>query len=278
MEVVSHPESDRFVLTFPDEPALRLFVDETKRQGAFLLGAAERPEQFARYTITLALAPGFEHNLRASVVQVFEASGGISVAFEVEGLSQAWEYELDRKLRADTEDSGEDSAEAETPEAEPSKELSGKQEKESEPKDTTERTGTSPIYRIRRMNPRERMHLATKAGRVERTVLLRDSSPQVLMALVTNPRVGADDILQIIRNPQASAGVLDRITREPRWLANSEIQKALVRNPKTPSTIVIRLIETLPTEELRQLAKMQTGLKEPLRKAALRVYLKRTSR
>ena len=249
MKIHPLPESASIELAFGNEAELRSFVESARSQGAFLLKLAELPRAFASYAIVLTLDPGFKTELKASVVQLFEEPN-TSAAFEVEPLPAGWEKEFERRLRRAT--NSED--------------------------DHSEMTGRPPIVRIRRLNVRERMQLATKADRIERAILLRDASPQVLMGLLTNPRVGSDDIIQIIRNPQVSPGVLDRLTRERRWLANPEIQKALVRNPKTPSPIALRLIESLPTEELRKLAKIQSGLRENLRKAALRVYLKRSRR
>jgi hypothetical protein len=250
LKVSSEPASNRIALTFDDESELRAFVTVAQSQGAFLLELAEPPILFASYEIHLRLTGGFDLQIEASVVQLFPGAATQSAVFELAPLSRGWELELERKLR-----------QAGAPD-----EMTN---------DSSEMTGVPPIVRIRQLNVRERMHLASKADRTERAVLLRDASPQVLLALVTNPQITADDIVQIIRNPQVSPGVLDRITRENRWLANTEIQKALVRNPKTPSPIALRLVDSLPTEELRKLAKIQSGLREDLRKAALRAYLKR---
>lgn len=251
MQVHSHLESNRLELVFGDESELRDFVDVARAQRAFLLELGEPPTLFASYEIRLRLTDGFDTAIEASVVQLFAGSGPQSAVFELGPLSRAWELEFERKLRSASAPGG-------------------------AADDSSEMTGVPPIVRLRQLNVRERMHLASKADRQERAVLLRDSSPQVLLALVTNPQITADDIVQIIRNPQVSPGVLDRITRENRWLANSEVQKALVRNPKTPSPIALRLVDGLPTEELRKLAKIQSGLRENLRKAALRAYLKRS--
>ncbi len=218
MEVHPHLESDRIDLAFEDDGKLRDFVDAARTQGAFLLELTALPTPLASYTIGLRLDSEFEAEFVATVVQLFEAPGGGSAAFQLEPLSRGWTLEFERRLR---------------------------QAREPE-KDHSEMTGVPPIVRIRRMNVRERMHLATKADRTERAALLRDGSPQVLTGLLTNPRIGAE--------------------------------KALVRNPKTPAPIALRLVGSLPTEELRKLAKIQSGLREELRKAALRVYLKRSQR
>lgn len=246
---VRHQQAEeRVELIFDDEEELGAFVETAREQGAILLELEPPPKAFAEYTVRLRLETDFEIDLGASVVQLFEQGDSTSAAFELAPLSRGWDLEFKRRLRQARQPTG----------------------------DHSEMTGQPPIVRIRQMNVRERMHLASKADRIERAALIRDSSAQVLMGLVANPRISADDIVQIIRNPQVSPGVLDRITRETRWLANSEIQKALVRNPKTPGPVALRLVDSLPTEELRKLAKIQSGLREPLRKAALRAYLKRT--
>ena len=243
-------DARRLSLEFETEHELLSFVDSAKGQGAFLLEMTEAPRPFVAYTVVLTLGSAVEHSMEASVVQVFEAAEGVSAAFEISPLPRIWEGELKRKL-----------ARAAGPEG-----------------DHSEMTGTPPIVRIREMNVQQRMRLAARADRVERAILLRDASPQVLLGLVTNPRIGADDIVQILRNPQVSTGVIEHISRERRWLSNPEIQKAIVRSPKTPSPIALRLVDLLPTEELRRLAKIQSGVRENLRKAALRVYLKRGAR
>ena len=250
LDILHQPAADRVELRFDSETELNDFVQAAREQGAVLLELKPAPRPFAQYRIRLRLEPEFEIDLEASVVQLFEEAGRCSAAFQLESMSRGWDLEYARRLRQAKAPAG----------------------------DASEMTGQPPIVRIRQMNVRQRMHLASKADRIERATLIRDSSPQVLMGLVTNPRIGSDDIVQIIRNPQVSPGVLDRITRETRWLANGEIQKALVRNPKTPGPIALRLVDSLPTEELRKLGKMQSGLREPLRKAALRAYLKRTRR
>jgi hypothetical protein len=252
MQIQPQLDSERLIVEFENAAELRSFAAEAASQGAVLLELSETPKLLARYRVSLTLPPSFEDEVEGTVVQVFEGPETSSVVLELEALADDWERAVSRRLDGDATPAEDDS------------------------EDHSERTGTPPIVRIRQMNVRERMQLAARADRIERGILQRDSSPQVLMLLVTNPRISADDIVQIVRNPQVSPGVIDRIARERRWLTNPEIQKALVKSPKTPSPIALRLVDSLPTRELRQLAKMQSGMRENLRRAALRVYLKRS--
>jgi len=183
------------------------------------------------------------------VVQIFEQGpGALAAAFQLDGWAPSKEDELKRKLAAGAEQAEEGEA-----------------------------RGAAPIYRIRRMNYNEKVRLALKADRGERQILCRDSTPQVLLNLLSNPRIESTDVLQIVKSTHANAGVLQRVASERRWMSNSEIQTAIVRNPKTPTPIAIRLLEVVPTQELRGMAKMG-ALREDVRRAAFRVYSKRMSR
>lgn len=139
-----------------------------------------------------------------------------------------------------------------------------------------EMRGTSPIHRIRQMNPRQRAILALKAGRTERRILLRDKSPQVLQNLLANPRVDAEEVLQIARSSHVVAPLLQRIAGDSRWNGNREILAIIARHPKTPSLLAARLMPSLRTADLRTMARMSSGLREMVRKAALREYMRRT--
>ena len=125
------------------------------------------------------------------------------------------------------------------------------------------------------MNVSERMRLASKAGRVERQVLLRDHSAQVLMGLLNNPRIEDKDILALVKSTHANGAIMERVARNRRWASNLEVKTAIVRNAKTPTPLAIRLIEGLRTPDLGALAKAGST-KEGVRRAALSLYLKRT--
>ena len=81
-------------------------------------------------------------------------------------------------------------------------------------------------------------------------------------------------MIELIKNPQTSGGLLQRVANDQRWSGNYEVQLALVKNPQTPSPVALRMIDLMRTSDLRFLAKSQ-ALRENVRKAALRVYLKR---
>jgi hypothetical protein len=147
---------------------------------------------------------------------------------------------------------------------------------ELETREETETSGVAPIYRIQQMNPNEKARLATRAGKQERQVLLRDSSPMVLQSLLANPRIEARDVVRIVKSTHVNGGLLKRIAEDGRWGKNQEILANIAKNPKTPPPLTARLMDRLRTSDLRFMGKMSSGLREDVRRAAFREYLRRS--
>jgi hypothetical protein len=137
--------------------------------------------------------------------------------------------------------------------------------------------GVSPAFRIRKMDPNQRFRLAVKASRPERAILLRDNSPQVLLGLLAHPRIEDTEVKAIVESAFSTGAIMKRVAANRKWMSNAEIQLAVVRSPKTPPPLAIKLLPSLRTSDLRILAKGSMS-REAIRRAALRVYLQRTSR
>lgn len=246
MRLVADLDAQTLRLELPDLDAAAGFLDQAERDGGFLLHLSQAPKPFATFALTAVTDGGaFVVSWESRVVQIFDRGGeGVDVAFQFDGWPSAKRQELERQRGgARTAEEG-------------------------------EVAGSSPAFRIQQMNPAQKARLAFQAGRTERRILRRESSPQVLTALLANPRIEAEDVLHLVQSAYAHAGLLKRIAEDRRWAANQEIRTAIVRNPKTPSPLAIRLLDTLRTEDLRQMAKMG-ALRENVRGAALRVYMKR---
>lgn len=247
-EVTADLGTGTLSLAFQDREAVCGFFAEARRQKGFMVPLPERPRQFATFAVTVTDPGGFELQLQARAVQVFERGGSLAVAFVLDDWLPSKDAELERKLAA-------------TPVTE----------------DDAKHTGVSPAVRLRELDPVSRQRLAMKADRVERRILCHDPSPPVLLALLSNPRLEADDVLTIVKSTHATAGILDRVATDRRWMASPEIRTAVVRNPKTPTPLAVRLLDTLPITELRDLAKMGS-IREDVRRAAFKIYERMTSR
>ncbi len=109
--------------------------------------------------------------------------------------------------------------------------------------------------RLRAMSVRERMILARKGSRAERLILMKDNNKTIHMFLLQNPRITLDEVRYMAGNRQCGIDALKMISENRIWTQNPGIVTALVRNPKTPTPIAIRLLGRLPKGELARIAR-----------------------
>ena len=238
-------------IEFDADDALDDFLEATEERGIWAqISESVEPGLLLRVVLS---SPDYEVSLPSKVESVSESGpGSYATVLEVLDWSDLEEGDGEGEEGDDVEGANKEDATVE------------------------ESRGRSSYFDVSKLNPSERIRLASRASRQERRILLRESSAAVAMALLSNPQIEAKEVLEIVKNPQAAAPVLQRIASDRRFSGNYEVQLALVRNPKTPTPVAIRLAERLNTKDLGVLAKSQ-ALRENIRRAALRVYLSRTS-
>ncbi len=269
MKATLQAGTDQLDLAFDSLEEIDEFLAATSKQEGFFVDLPRSLKLFQAIQCSAASADGFAFRFPAEVVQVFRHEGTTGdpiqqtygTALQIRDWNSIPLTDLERRIRE---------AQDREPQASP-------EEAEPEEKPPPHASEVSPIFRLRQMKPPERFRLAASADRVERQLLVRDTSPHVLLGLLSNPRIEESDVLEIVKSPYSSAGTMHRIADSRKWMANREIRLAIVRSPKTPSPAAIKLLPTLLTEDLRTLSKMGNA-REVLRKAALRIYLQRTSR
>lgn len=259
MRLTLRAEDLELDLTFDSPDALLGFFDDAERQQGFMLHLERQLKQFARVTIT-AQTGDRQFRCEAEVMQLFTGAGTFGTAFRL------CDWHADRRAALERAVRGEPDPPAPT---------TGQRPFATAGEQARSEAHRSPIFRIKAMNPTERFQLAMKASRNERQILLRDSSPQVLMGLLSHPRLEDKEVLEIIKSNYASAGILQRVAESKKWMSNAEVRVFIVRNPKTPAPIAIKHLPSLRTSELQAMAK-GSWCRESLRKAALKIYMKRT--
>lgn len=123
--------------------------------------------------------------------------------------------------------------------------------------------------RLRKMTPPQKMLLAQKADRFERAILVQDSDPQVLFALLKNPRLGTDEVLRVAKSSFLSFQAAELILKTQPWFANLDVRVALIHNPKLPMPFALRILPTLPDNEVRVISR-GAATSMALKQAALR--------
>ncbi len=243
--------SQLLTLTFDGLDAVEPFVASMREQKGFLAAVPERLARGSEVTVALAAPGSFELRIGAQALHVFhEGAEGFTTAFQTDEWTTAKTLELRRKLG------------------------DGAREEGAEAEERGETMGASPIFRIQKMTPPEKVRLALKANRTERQILLRETSPQVMMALLNNPHLESDDVLQIVKSPYAPGSILKRVASDRRWSSSLDVRTAVVKNPQTPSILAKNLLPGLPTSALQGFAR-SSEIREDLKKAALKLYLQR---
>jgi len=123
--------------------------------------------------------------------------------------------------------------------------------------------------RLREMTPPQKILLAPKADRVTRALLVQESDPQILFALLKNPRLSIDEVVRLAKSSFLSFQATELILKTNPWFSNLDVRLALVHNPRTPLPFALRILQTLPDRELRVIAK-GAATSMALKQAALR--------
>lgn len=109
--------------------------------------------------------------------------------------------------------------------------------------------------RLMKMNISEKIKLATKGNKEARGILIRDSNKLVAVAVIRSPRITEGEILTQAQNKVANEDVLRVIYSSREWLRKYAIKLALVKNPKVPQGVSMRLLNTLHEHDVKSLAK-----------------------
>ncbi len=130
---------------------------------------------------------------------------------------------------------------------------------------------------IKNMSVKDKMILAPKADKAERAILLRELNASVARLIIRNPRITESEIAQIAKDFAAPSDVLEMIAKNRKWIQNSEIRLAIVKNPRTPTPLAVAQLNYLQVKDLAMLAKSQS-VRETVKNEAFKLLLKKRDR
>ncbi len=108
---------------------------------------------------------------------------------------------------------------------------------------------------------------ALRGTRDDRAAILRENNPALHSQVLRNPGLQLDELAAFAKLRTVTPEFLKQIADRREWAQRPEIAIALVRNPKTPVNVAIRLLDYVGMPELRQLAKDQ-HTRTPIQHAA----------
>lgn len=247
--IVRRTASAAFTATFESEQELRDEHRSNLSAGALSLPSPEPVPLHTKLLVTLVGPWGGQAFVQATVVAPLPNVLALAIAGDADEILSRL---LVRENAQDVETSREESA---------SQVSSETADEERDRKQTS-------WDRMRTLSQMEKILLAVKADRSERSLLLQDSDPRILLSLLRNPRLTVDEVGRVAKSTFLTYQVADAIAKTGQWMAALEVRLGLIHNPKTPPAIAMAILPTLPDSELRTIAR--TGTNMALKQAALR--------
>ena len=127
------------------------------------------------------------------------------------------------------------------------------------------------------MGVSEKVKLAFKGGKTERTILVRDHNRLICSAVMRNPRMTESEVELIAGMRGVAEEVLRLIGARREWASKYNITITLARNPKTPIGVVLPLINRLTLRDLKSL-KDDKGVSEVVRSSARKLFAQRSQK
>lgn len=136
--------------------------------------------------------------------------------------------------------------------------------------EAAEADGDAPVgaaAAIAAMGVMQKMKLAMRGTREQRGILIRDPNRLVASAVLSSPKLTENEVEGFARMANVGEEVLRVIGMNRSWVKNYGVALNLVRNPKTPVSMSLQLLNRLTERDVKMLT-TDRNIPEPLRIAA----------
>jgi len=133
-----------------------------------------------------------------------------------------------------------------------------------------ERKHESMYAKVARMTVSQKVQLALKGNKDERSLLIRDSSKVVTRAVLGSPKLTEAEVETFANQKNVSDEVLRMISMSRKYMKKYPVVKNLANNPKTPIDVGLSLVARLLPQDQRALM-MNKNVSEVVRKMAEKV-------
>ena len=129
----------------------------------------------------------------------------------------------------------------------------------------------SALQKIARLDIKGRIQLAMKGTKEERSLLIRDGTKIVALAVLDSPKISDGEVEKFASQKNVLEAVLRTIPMKRRFMKHYGIVRNLVFNPRTPLDVSLGLMKNILTHDLRNLAGNKE-VSETVRKLALKMF------
>ncbi len=124
---------------------------------------------------------------------------------------------------------------------------------------TAARFGPEPAetlwQRYESLSKAEKLKLARTGGLDAVRMVLRDRDVSLAPLVLDNPRLEPQELAGLLRLFKPTALFFERLARNPRLMRSSELMESIVRHPRAPVGLAVRLIGRLPMDTVRRIAR-----------------------
>jgi hypothetical protein len=129
----------------------------------------------------------------------------------------------------------------------------------------------STLQKIAKLDIRGRIMLAMRGSKEDRSILIRDATKLVAIAVLESPKITDGEVEAIALQKNVLEAVLRAIPMKRRFAKNYSIMRNLVQNPRTPLDLSLGLMKNLLIHDLKNLSGNKE-VSDTIRKLALRMF------
>jgi len=129
----------------------------------------------------------------------------------------------------------------------------------------------STLQKIAKLDIRGRVALAMRGSKEERSILVRDGTKLVAMAVLESPKVSDGEVEGFAQQKNVLEALLRAIPMKRRFAKNYAIMRNLVYNPRTPLDLSLGLMKNMLIHDLKNLS-ANKEVSDTIRKVALRMF------
>jgi hypothetical protein len=127
------------------------------------------------------------------------------------------------------------------------------------------------LQKINSLDVKGRIQLALKGNKEERSILIRDGTKVVALAVLEAPKLSDGEVEKFASQKNVLEAVLRQIPLKRRFMKNYIVVRNLVANPRTPLDLGLGLMKNLLVADLKNLSSNKE-VSETIRKLAMKMY------
>ena len=127
------------------------------------------------------------------------------------------------------------------------------------------------MQKINGLDVKGRIQLALKGNKEERSILIRDGTKVVALAVLEAPKLSDGEVEKFASQKNVLEAVLRQIPPKRRFMKNYIVVRNLCANPRTPLDLGLGLMKNLMAQDLKNIS-ANKEVSETIRKLAMKMY------